>query len=243
MKHNIILDLDECLIHSILYSDIQTNKNIQNAKFSSYERELEERGIYMNIFKYAFINNRIEYSVTYRRPYLKEFIKYLFDNYNVSVWSNGYYTYVDKICSLIFTKIQKKKLKNIFGAKLDNKNMIVYNIKTKKILYNLGEKKGCKDLSYLFNNKPYNKTYTIENTILIDDSINHLEFNKTNVINVKKWYFYNNKDTILLHIIDYLKKNSKDINTMKLNNFTKIRGVKKTRKKKHQTKASKTYIR
>ena len=234
---NIILDLDECCVHSILYSDIKNIKNIEKGKINNYKKKLKKIGIYVDIFKYNFINNKEEYSLTFRRPYLKEFLIYLFQNYNVSVWSRGLYPYVDEICNIIFTKLQRKKIKYIFGTKYSKGYNYVFNIENKKMLYCYEKKtKGAKDLSFIFNIKPYSTLFNKENTILIDDDKYHLQFNKNkNIIQVKKWYFFETKDTILLDVMNYLKANKKTLNPSKLKHFTK---QSKKAKQSKQTKQS-----
>jgi len=224
-KLNIILDLDECCIHSILYSDI---KHINQNNFKKYKKKLKQLDIIVDVFKYKFDNKkRTEYSMTFRRPHLKQFITYLFKQYNVSVWSLGYYTYVDAVCNLIFTKSQKKQLKYIIGASyIDASEIGVYDIQNKKHLYNFETTNGCKDLNYLFENKPYSNLFHKENTILIDNDKSHLRFNKNkNMINVKDWYFNDTNDNILLNILEYFK--SKKVNVSKLKHFLRQKKSKK----------------
>jgi TFIIF-interacting CTD phosphatase-like protein len=228
-KLNIILDLDECLLYSIL----QDLKESNYKEYSSYQTKLKKIGFPSFFFKYKFDGAKSdEYSLTVTRPHLQEFITYLFKHYNVSVWSNGYYTYVDKICDIIFTKSQRNKLKIIFGST----ELTVYDIKNKKEVYNYAKyNKRVKDLSHLFKTKPYSTIFNKDNTILIDDSQYHLDYNKHNVLNIKHWLFYEQDDIILLKVIDYLK--SSNINTAKLPRIThsKKQTKKKTVKKQIKT--------
>ena len=126
-KLNIILDLDECLLHFDIYEVREENYKT----FSSYKKQFKQQDFEPYAFKYKFDGAKKDsYTVGFIRPHLQTFITYLFKHCNVSVWSNGYYTYVDKICDIIFTKSQRKKLKIIFGStQLINKNYIVYDIK------------------------------------------------------------------------------------------------------------------
>ena len=212
-KLNIILDLDECLLHSIL----QDLKESNYKEYASYQTKMKKVGFPSFFFKYKFDGAKSdEYSLTFTRPHLQEFITYLFKHYNVSVWSNGYYTYVDKICDIIFTKSQRNKLKIIFGSRDLSPTVhvvYVYDIKNKKEVYNYAKynNKRVKDLSHLFKTKPYSTIFNKDNTILIDDSQYHLDYNKYNVLNIKHWLFYEKDDIILLKVIDYLK--SSNINT------------------------------
>jgi hypothetical protein len=240
-KLNIILDLDNCCIHALSISTYNNDK-----KMVEYmTKELKKDGNNVDILKYKFDSEKDDrYKILFIRPHLKIFLEYLLKNYNVSVWSNGYYTYVDKICNIIFTKEQKKQLKYIIGA-TDNPKWGVYDIKNKKFLYDFNSYKNIvkdtstfsftdrydvKDLSFLWKNKPYSSIFTKENTILIDDAENHLVFNKYNVLPVKYWVSYDKSDRTLLNVLNYLKKKS-IIDTTKLKHFTKTKKDKKTKKK------------
>jgi len=234
-KLNIILDLDECLLHSILGNSGEGDYKT----FSSYKKQFKKQGFKSYAFKYKFDRAKHdEYSVTFIRPHLQTFITYLFKNYNVSVWSNGYYIYVDKICDIIFTKSQRKKLKIIFGASQSiNKNFIVYDIKNKKKVYDFEKHNNwIKDLSHLFKTKPYSTIFNKDNTILVDDQLDHLNYNKHNVLNIKHWLFYEQDDTTLLKLIDFLK--SPNIKTNKLPILNKFKS--KTKKAKSKTKKAKS---
>jgi len=219
-KLNIILDLDECL----LYSDIYEVREENYKKFPSYKKQLKQKGFESYSFKYKMDKlTREFYTVGFIRPHLKTFIKYLFKHYNVSVWSNGYYTYVDKICDIIFTKSQKEKLKIIFGST----ELTVYDIKNKKEVYKYAKyNKRVKDLTHLFKTQPYSTIFNKDNTILIDDSQYHLDYNKHNVLIIHHWLFYEQDDTTLLKIIDFLK--SPNIKTNKLPILNKFKS--KTKK-------------
>ena len=58
-------------------------------------------------------------------------------------------------------------------------------LKIKKVYKFEKHNNWIKDLSHLFNNKPYSSIFNKDNTILIDNSIEHLKYNKNNVLNVK----------------------------------------------------------
>lgn len=236
-KMNIILDLDECCVNCVEISKY----NYDN--FNEYKSELKKRGY--NVEKIIIKRkNEEDHYLVFIRPYLQQFINYLFKKYNVSVWSNGDYHYVNEICNIIFTKEQKIKLHYILARKYSKKfkfipTVIVYDTNRKKKLYDLRQKKWIKDLSYLFKNKPYSNLFNKENTILIDNLKAHLDFNKTNIIHVKDWYFYDYKDTILIDIMNYFKKNKTKINPYKLKHFTTQR-KKISHKNKSSNKKTKT---
>jgi len=101
-KLNIILDLDNCCIHALSISTYNNDK-----KMVEYmTKELKKDGNNVDILKYKFDSEKDDrYEILFIRPHLKIFLEYLLKNYNVSVWSNGYYRYVDKICNIIFTNL------------------------------------------------------------------------------------------------------------------------------------------
>jgi len=235
-KLNIILDLDECLLHFDIYEVRGENYKT----FSSYKKQLKQQGFESYAFKYKFgIAKRDAYTIGFIRPHLQTLITYLFKNYNVSVWSNGYYTYVDKICDIIFTKSQRKKLKIIFGST----ELTTYDIKNKKEVYNYAKynNKRVKDLSHLFKTKQYSTIFNKDNTILIDDSQYHLDYNKHNVLKIHHWLFYEQDDTTLLKIIDFLKLPNIKTNKLPILNKSKTKSKKtKSKSKKSKSKSKKT---
>ena len=229
-RQNIILDLDNCCIHGIA---INEHKN-DNKMVEFMANELKKTGMDVANLKYKFdFEENARYVLLFNRPHLQTFLQYLLKNYNVSIWSNGFYTYVDRICDIIFSKAQKKQLKYIIGA-TDNPTLGVYDITNKKMLYNYESYKkkvkntkaftfntyDVKDLSFLWKTKPYSNLFTKQNTLLIDDSDMHYFFNKTeNVIRVKFWLSYDKNDNSLLDVITYLKNQNM---SLKIKNSKKI---------------------
>jgi len=231
-KLNILLDLDEmCVSQRIGIS----KKEFDNFDMSNKKNKLEKHKLK---FRYEFKSyensvEKYEYVILLIRPNFRKLLKYLFDNHTVSVWTNAYYINAKQVCDIIFTPTQKNKLKYLIAANGDiNAKPIIhgpYNIKTKQYLYNFNEiKSDRKDLSYLFNNKPYSNLFNPENTILLDDAIRHYQFNKGNVIRVKEYHGEEN-DNIMEQVLEYLK-NTKKLNTKKLKNFM-LNTVKTTTKK------------
>ena len=233
-KLNILLDLDEmCVSQRIGIS----KKEFDNFDMSNKKNKLEKHKLK---FRYEFTNyensvEKYEYVILLIRPNFRKLLKYLFDNHTVSVWTNAYYINAKQVCDIIFTPTQKNKLKYLIAANADDEYLRQkihgpYNIKTKQYLYNFKDinNNEIKDLSYLFNNKPYSNLFSPENTILLDDAIRHYQFNKGNVIRVKEYHGEEN-DNIMDQVLEYLK-NTKKLNTKKLKNFM-LNTVKTTTKK------------
>lgn len=94
---NVFLDLDETLISSIAKSEI----NFNGSEFKQKLKECKKKGI-----KYYDIDG---YYMTFERPYLQEFLDFLFKNYNVSIWTAATKDYaIDVIQNSILTKPERK---------------------------------------------------------------------------------------------------------------------------------------
>ena len=137
-KKNLILDLDETLINALSEEE------------QSMVRDFDER---KNLFKYT---NMDSYYSVFHRPGLQKFLKYIFKNFNVSIYTAASKDYALFIIEHIILRNKKKrKLDCIFFS---------YHCDLSKKLKN-----GIKDLSILwdiYNLEGYNKN----NTIIIDDN-------------------------------------------------------------------------
>ena len=137
-KKNLILDLDETLINALSEEE------------QSMVRDFDER---KNLFKYT---NMDSYYSVFHRPGLQKFLKYIFKNFNVSIYTAASKDYALFIIEHIILRNKKKrKLDYIFFS---------YHCDLSKKLKN-----GIKDLSILwdiYNLEGYNKN----NTIIIDDN-------------------------------------------------------------------------
>jgi TFIIF-interacting CTD phosphatase-like protein len=231
-KLNILLDLDEMCISQ---RNVPSKKEFDNFDMSNKENNLEKHKLKFRFESRNYENSdkKYEYVILFLRPNIRKFLKYLFDNHTVSVWTNAYHINAKQIIDIMFSSTQKKKLKYLIAANEDlNSKPIIhgpYDVKTKQYLYNFNEIKSVrKDLSYLFKNKPYSNLFSPDNTILLDDSITHYQFNKGNVIRVKEFNGEEN-DNIMDQVLEYLK-NTKNLNTKKLKNFMS-NTVKNTKKK------------
>ena len=89
-RPNLIIDLDETLIHSVPTDEIQDEQ-------------------YLNCIGKVPIHNMEDYYLVFERPNLQQFLDHIFKNYNVSVWtaaSKDYALFIIERCLL--TKPNRK---------------------------------------------------------------------------------------------------------------------------------------
>jgi len=185
---NIILDLDETLIHCIGYDEMSDDE--LDKRCDKYTPERCESNVHSIVDLYE----------AYERPGLQKFLTFLFANFNVSVWTAASKDYaceiVDKI--LIGEHGNSRKLDFIFFS---------YHCKLAK-----KEKKNMKCLSIvwdIFETEGYDET----NTIIIDDNDLVYKDQEKNCIHIKPFDIFediNKDDDIeLKKIEDMLSKQIK----------------------------------
>ena len=169
---NIILDLDETIISAIYYEDFNQNKEKMIKKLTS--------------FTYHHMDK--DYVIT-ERPHIQKFLDFLFNNFNVSVWTAASKSYA------LFV-IQNVILKN--NRKLD---YILYNSHCDVSKTDT----GCiKNLEKLFHIHGYNK----KNTLIIDDNLDVFSKQTNKIINIKPFVFFRDKsekDNELIKIEKFLQ--------------------------------------
>lgn len=133
-KQKIVLDLDETLISS---------EPIEN-----YNQNNKEKA---NKFKY---HNMDSYYIVFERPGLQKFLNFLFDNFDVSVWTAASKDYALFIIDKIILKNKNRKLDWIFFS---------YHCKISKFFTN--NTKNLNIIWDLYKIPGYNKN----NTYIIDD--------------------------------------------------------------------------
>jgi hypothetical protein len=156
---NVVLDLDETLISAIEIDEIQNEANLaHNFKHRS------------PLFKYHLLDK--DY-VIFERPGVQEFLDFLFQNYNVSVWTAASKDYALFVVDKVFLHDHpERKLDFICYARHCDES------KTKT---------GClKQLNNLF----HLHKYTPANTVIIDDNSNVLS-QKNNCIKARSFNFTN----------------------------------------------------
>lgn len=158
MKHklNIILDLDQTLISS---EEIHLLKNSHKKK--------------MDLFNNKNLDDQY---IVFERPGLQSFLDYLFENFNVSVWTAANKSYAIFIINNFILVKPNRKLDFIFFSYHCN-----ISIKSGK---------GLKGLSLLWDDFKL-KNYTEDNTIIIDDNLTVKEIQKNNCYQIEPFYFFN----------------------------------------------------
>lgn len=156
---NVVLDLDETLISAVEVDEIQNDAHLtENFKRRS------------PLFKYHLLDK--DY-VIFERPGVQEFLNFLFENYNVAVWTAASKDYALFVVEKVF-------MNNHPDRKLD---FICYA----RHCDESKAKTGClKQLNNLF----HLHKYTPQNTVIIDDNSNVLS-QKNHCIRARSFDFTN----------------------------------------------------
>ena len=152
-KPNLYLDLDETLIYSI---DIRYRKKLP---------------FFIEKFKYHNFENIY---IILERPGLQDFLDWIFNHFNVSVWSAGSPDYVDFISKKIIIGPKQRKLKRILNSDNCDKSQELYgedHLKKLDLLWDY----------YKISN------HSIENTILLDDLRLNVKSQPENCMKIKKF--------------------------------------------------------
>jgi hypothetical protein len=160
-KLNIVLDLDNTLISSLSFKEL--NKVYRKRKRDNSGKSL----------KYSDMEN---YYRIFHRPYLQEFLDFIFENFNVSIWTAASKDYALFIVSnILHVKSSHENGKNPVNRANRAFKLICYDehCEQSELMYNSSTPK---DLNYLYN---FNIGFHPCNTIIIDDLI-HVEKANTN---------------------------------------------------------------
>ena len=95
-KKNIILDLDNTLVNSLTFKELNVLSKSKEKKFKYVDMDKSYR--------------------VFWRPHLQKFLDYLFENFNVSVWSMASLSYVAFIVKNIILIKPERKLDFVFFA-------------------------------------------------------------------------------------------------------------------------------
>lgn len=150
---NIILDLDNTLISA---------EALEDFPFS-------QKGIKDKVVKFE-LWNMDNYYIVFERPYLQEFLDFIFEHYNVSVWTAATKDYALFVIKHILLKKPNRKLDWI---------MFSYHCKLSKNEYNAS--KHLNMLWSVFKFKGYNE----KNTLIIDDYDEVYNCQPENAIHIK----------------------------------------------------------
>jgi hypothetical protein len=210
-KLNVILDLDNTLLCAVPFDYISSSTyKIYSEKLKYTDFYFEEKPLY-----------RI-----YLRPYLEDFLDYLFDEFNVSVFTNAEKDYADFVIkNIIFGKsTQHRKLDFVF-----------YRYHSNIAMQNYGKMKDLRliwEMAHIYYFFP-------SNTVIIDDLYLVKNSNYYNCLAIKPFELFNSnpeeilKDNSLMNVskkLFLLKKKfetdgNKDINLPILQNDTEINKI------------------
>jgi RNA polymerase II subunit A small phosphatase-like protein len=166
VKPLIILDIDETLIHT-------ENVPLEYEKHYDYD------------FKFKGLGKSFYY--TKKRPFLDQFLKYVFENFDVSIWTAAGDEYALEILKGI--NIDKSKLKFFYTQE----NCTI------KLSYDYSDYYGVKNL-----NKLKKKGYDLNRVLIVDDKSETAVNNYSNLIQVKP-FTDDLDDSELLKLISYLE--------------------------------------
>lgn len=176
-KPNILLDLDETLINSIYPTEFKFEKNTKKAKdfFTFYDMDKDY--------------------IIFERPGLQPFLDYLFENFNVSVWTAASKSYALFIIDTII--LQNKPNRKLEYILFDyHCNISKKNRKCAKKLEMLWEYYGIRE----FNER---------NTIIFDDNTDVYNGQTGNCLIAKPFEFEDNgseRDNFLETVTPVLEK-------------------------------------
>lgn len=175
-KYNIVLDLDNTLLSAVPLEDF------------SWDRETKEKSLKFDI------HNMEEYYIIFERPYLQAFLTFLFENFNVSIWSAASKDYVLFIVNEIIKKGHpERKIDFIFFS---------YHCNWSKKKY-----KGIKKLDMIWDVFDI-PGFNLSNTIIIDDLPEVYKIQPCNCIHIKEFEFEHldsEDDKELLNVMERLK--------------------------------------
>lgn len=175
-KKNIILDLDNTLISAEAIED-----------FPFDDEGMKEKAI-------QFILHDMDgYYIVFERPHVQSFLDWLFENYNVSVWTAASKDYALFIIQRILLN-KKRKLNHILFS---------YHCSLSKQLFN-GDTKNLKFLFDVIKMPGYNAN----NSIIIDDLDTIYESQPNNCIHIKEFNIFDKDselDDQLIHVQQQIK--------------------------------------
>ncbi len=103
------------------------------------------------------------------RPHLAPFLKYVFENHTLMIWSSALPDNVDKVCQSLFTKKQRRKVIGEWGR--DTLDLTAAQYRAKVQVYKRLDKIWHNDtLSHSHPDAGRGAVWDQSNTILIDDS-------------------------------------------------------------------------
>jgi RNA polymerase II subunit A small phosphatase-like protein len=175
MKKLLILDMDETLLHTECFRDIDYLEE------GSYDFKFPLGG--------GGWSNDEHWYFTLKRPFLDEFMKYVFDNFKVAIWTAGGSDYASEAISR--AGIDKNKLEFFWTSERC----------TMKYDFETGFRYGVKNLEKVHKSLGWN----LNNVLIVDDVQKTAINNYGNLIHIKE--FCNDRSDIELNkLMGYLDK-------------------------------------
>ena len=200
-KLNIIFDLDETLLKTLIYKEgINYMNSDKNTEYKSYH-----------------INRKTKYRNVFIRNHSIFLLDYCLKHFNVGIWTSA--PIADKEIELkkIFPKEMYDKFNVIIGrTSHDLSKMFFKDIKNNKKIKLYKYNNFCgKNVDFLFEDKFYSKIFNPKNTLLIDDGQHTISISPLNTIYIPK-YCYSKNDNYLFDLYLWLKKNKNTKNIQKI---------------------------
>jgi TFIIF-interacting CTD phosphatase-like protein len=154
----VVLDLDECLIHSHVDADTYTTC-MENKEYIRVRRHV-----------HLIRTDIIPDMTCITRPHLREFLLFLQNKYRVVIWSAGMYEYVHEVVRIIFQDLPQPEM-------VLTRNDVTYFDPQKRREYH-------KPLTTFFGKMP---DANVENTVILDDSVINFHSNPANGIVIPRY--------------------------------------------------------
>lgn len=132
------------------------------------------------------------------RPFLEAFLTFLFDSFNVGIWTMGNKSYAALIQSKFFTSSEQSRNLVEILYKEDCFDSVIFRAPYKM-------SGSPKNMYYLFHHSRFNGKYNNNNTLLVDDLFDTYLSN-INVIQAEYFVKENTQDDYLLRLMVKLKK-------------------------------------
>jgi TFIIF-interacting CTD phosphatase-like protein len=195
-KLNIFLDLDQTIISA------EPLQNDEDDFIDMNNGDIKKK---MKLYKHHNMENTY---VIFERPELQPFLDFLFENFNVSIWTAATRSYALFIIDKIIMNKPERQIQYIFFKEHCD--------------FSRRDNSKTKNLSVLWNRYKI-KDFSCDNTFIVDDYDEVYNTQKQNCIRAPPFYFTkenSHQDKFLNILQGYLKKclEKEDLNCVKLIN-------------------------
>lgn len=194
---------------------IKTIKNIKIYKSNRRAKILNTKKQTIKLLKKPTIQN-IAF-IVFIRPFVKEILKWCFNNARVSFWTSGDFSYAISIVKHLVEPSNINKIKTIITRY--NKSIYI-DLYTNKKYSILRDGFLVKNMDLLFEHTDYKHKFNRHNTLLIDDMPSNIlenikTHNKYNILPIEPWFYKDVDDNKLLKLLKWImsmvKNNKIDI--------------------------------